>query len=113
MAPIRDEQLERKIQERLDRLGISGLTDQKEGISYLSKVIYEFVSNECIKDVAEAQEKIAKMEEVPLYELQTDIATVVSMADEEVLKSFHKAEDYNLRLVWDTIELIADDILMD
>ena len=109
MAPIRDEQLERKIQERLDRLGISGLTDQKEGISYLSKVIYEFVSNECIKDVAEAQEKIAKMEEVP----QTDIATVVSMADEEVLKSFHKAEDYNLRLVWDTIELIADDILMD
>lgn len=110
---VRDEQLEEKIQNRLTKLEISNLVGQEEGVSYLSKVIYELITNTSFDDVYEAQSIVAKKEQVPLYELQTKIASVVNMANEETLKGFYKSEDYNLKLVCDTIELIADDIIRE
>lgn len=110
---VKDEQLKEKIQNRLDKLGISNLTDQKEGVSYLSKVIYELITNTSFDDVYEIQNIVAKKELVPLYELQTKIANVVNMANGDALKHFRKSEKYNLKLVCDVIELIADDIIVE
>lgn len=114
MTDIRDKQLEAKIQNRMERLEISNfeIPELKEGCYYLSKVLYELLNDESTKDILEAQEKVAKIEKVPLYELQADIGAVINVVNEEVLKSFYKAKDYNLKLMYDTIQLIADDILM-
>lgn len=109
----REEQLKGKIKNRLERLEISNLSGQEKGVSYLSEVIYELITNTSYDDVYEVQSIVAKKEQVPLYELQTQIQNVVNMANEKNLKRFRKAEEYNLKLVCDTIELIADDVIME
>ena len=48
MAAIRDEQLEAKIQERLERLGISNIPGQEDGTSYLEDVLYLILSDDGI-----------------------------------------------------------------
>lgn len=111
----RDKQLDGKIQNRLKRLGISRfeIPELKDGCSYLKEILYVMLSDDSIDDISEAFEKVSRKKRIPLYELRTDVESVIGVIDVEVLKSFYKSEKYNLKFTYDIIQLIADDILMD
>lgn len=111
MTEIKDKQLEAKIRDRLERLGLR-LSEEKDGTFYLSELIYQLLSDETLEDIGRVEEKVAKEHKVSQYEVQAKISDAISMADENVMKNFCNASQYNLKLVYDNIELIADDILI-
>lgn len=108
MTQERNRELEARIQERLERLGID-LHDCK-GYFYLSEVLYVLLEDTTINNIERAEIVVSKKLNISLYELQSSVADILVLANDKVLRSFKKAEKYDLKLIYNNIELIADDI---